>query len=276
MSAVKSLQAILLIASAASATQGADCGLAPGWEQQGATRVFDAGNLFEYLDGEAEGYLIYGFVRLRNTTCAKGQEAIVIDISEMRDSDAAYGIFAAHRDPGQPVLPIGAGGEIQPRRAIFVKGKYYVEITASVERDSSAILKVYATEMEKYIEGRNAPPEALGWFPKEKLVSVRLVPESVLGLSALKRGYVAEYGEGKAFIVMEDSPEAASIVLSKVKGRFYKTAPAEIAGEAFQVEDRYLGGLCVFRKGRYVAGYANQPTVERAAQLAVALARRLP
>lgn len=40
-------------------------------------------------------------------------------------------------------------------------------------------------------------------MPSEKSASVRLVPESVLGLGVLTRGYVAEYEEGKAFIVMD-------------------------------------------------------------------------
>ena len=97
----------------------------------------------------------------------------------------------------------------------------------------------------------------LGWFPKENLVSARLVPESVLGLRLLKRGYVGQYDFGKGFVVQESSPEAASRLMQKLRERFGQTIPATIADESFKATDKYLNGLCVFRKGSYVAGFAD-------------------
>jgi len=273
---MKTLLAVLVVASAAPAAEVAGCRLVAGWVQDGASRVFGADNLYEYLDGEAEGYLIYGFVRLHNTTCAKDEGTIVLDISEMIDSDAAYGIFTAHRNPGQSVLPIGMGGQVLPQLAIFAKDKYYIRIATNSDRDAREVLKAYATEMEKRIEGRSAPPETVSWFPQEKLVSIRLIPESVLGLSALRRGYVAQYKEGKAFIVEEESAKSASSVLEKLRGRFGKTARVDLADEGFQGKDRYLGGICFFRKGRHIGGYVNLPEPPSAANLAQALASRIP
>ncbi len=276
MSVVKSLLVIILAASAAMAAEVADCHLAPGWEQDGATRTFQADNLFEYLDGDAEGYLIYGFVRLQNVTCKKGEDSIVLDISEMSEADAAYGIFAAHSDPQEPVAAIGMGGQILPRRASFAKGRFYVELAATPGDDYRRTLQAFVTELERRIEGRTAPPETLAWFPPEKLLSVRMVPQSVLGLRILKRGYVAQYEEGKAFIVAEESPESAAAVMKKLHARLGETTGASIADEAFQVQDQYLGGLCFFRKGRYIAGYANLSTGADAVRLATALSARLP
>jgi hypothetical protein len=31
------------------------CALLPGWSQSGPTRAYEASNLFEYMDGNAEG-----------------------------------------------------------------------------------------------------------------------------------------------------------------------------------------------------------------------------
>ena len=272
------LLAIALVALAAIAP-GADildCRYAPGWEQSGPARSFDTETLYEYMNGNSEGYFIYGFIRMQGITCKRGEELFIIDISEMTDPDAAYGIFLANRDPNKPFAKIGMGGQILPRKATFAKDKYYVEISASPDRDHSAALHAFFAEIEKRIEGRTTPPETLSWFPPEKLVSVRMVPQSVLGLRILKRGYVAQYEEGKAFIVMEESPESAAAVLKKVQARFGQTAPAPIADEAFQIQDQYLGGLCLFRKGRYLAGYSNSSTAEEAVKLATALSTRLP
>ena len=114
------------------------------------------------------------------------------------------------------------------------------------------------------------------WFPKETLVSVRMVPESVLGLRQLKRGFVAKYKQGQAFLVQEASSESAAEVLKSLRGRFDGALPAQIGDEAFQSKVQYLDGICVFRKGRYLGGYANLPDPQEAASLAATLAARIP
>ena len=276
MKSAKLAITMLMLASAARAVEVADCRLVPGWEQQGPRREFVADNLFEYMDGNAEGYLIYGFTRMEGVTCTSGGDSIIIDVSEMTDADAAYGIFAANRDPNQAVAPIGMGGQILPRRATFCKDKYYVELAANPEKDHTPALKAFVEEMEKRILGRSTPPDALAWFPTEKLMSARLIPESVLGLRPLKRGYVAQYEAGKAFVVAEESAESAAAVMNKLRERIGQTTPTKIADEAFQANDRYLGGLCVFRKGRYLGGFANLPRPQDAATLATALVGRIP
>jgi hypothetical protein len=44
--------------------------------------------------------------------------------------------------------------------------------------------------------------------------------------------------------------------MQKFKARFPTTTAATLGDEAFQATDQYLGRLLVFRKGRYIAGYA--------------------
>jgi hypothetical protein len=262
---------LVLMGSTASAQEYLNCKLVEGWEQSGNKREYTADNLYEYMDGNAESYLLYGFVRMQGITCASGEKKFVIDVSEMEDSDLAYGMFASNRDPNQEVAKIAMGGQVQARRASFAKGKYYVEIAASPDGDHAGALQAFVSKMEPLVQGRSNPPEALDWFPKETLASVRLVPESVLGLRQLKRGYVAKYEEGQAFVVMEASTEAAADVFKKVQARFADASVAKVGDEGFQAKTQYLDGICIFRKGRYVGGYANladSAAVERAGVLA--------
>jgi hypothetical protein len=208
-----------------------------------------------------------------------GGDTLTVDVSEMGDADLAYGMFAANRDPSLPVAKIGMGGQIQRQSAQFAKGKYYVEIVdvaANPESDHTAEMKAFATGIEKLMEGRSTTPEALQWFPAENLASTRMVPESVLGLRELKRGYVASYKQGQAFIVLEASPESATEVLKKLRGRFDGASPAQAGDEAFQAKAQYLGGICIFRKGRIIGGYANLPDSRQAASQAAQLAVRIP
>ena len=267
---------MLAVASAAPAAEVADCHLVAGWEQQGSARRFTADNLFEYVDGNAEAYLLYGFVQMQGVTCQSGGESILVDVFEMTDADSAYGVFTANLDPHLPIEKVGMGGQIMPRRALFCKDKYYVELAANPEKDQTAALRAFVREAEKRIPGRSLPPAALSWFPTEKLASVRLIPESVLGLRLLKRGFVAHYEQGQAFVVIEASPESAAAVLSKLRQRFGEAAPAQVADEAFQADDQYLGGMCVFRKGRYIGGFANMPDPKDATTQAASLAEHIP
>ena len=268
----------LLAAATLVPAQKSDCSLVPGWTQHGPFRSYDAENLFEYMNGNAEGYLLYRFVRMQGVTCKSGEDTIVFDISEMTDPAWAYGMFTANRDPRRPNEPIGISGQILPRKATFAKDRFYVEFSAEPDKDHSAVLRKFALAMAERIPGRTDPPEILKWFPAERLVpdSVRLVPESVLGLRLLKYGYAAEYEFGKAFVVAESSADAAAEIMKKLRARFGETTEVEVADEAFQATDRYLGRVCFFRKGRYLGGYANLRESENAAALARALAARLP
>jgi hypothetical protein len=232
------------------------CALVPGWSPAGPPRTYTADNLFEYMDGNAEGYILYNFQEMRGVTCKQGDVTFVVDISDMGDADFAYGLFASNRDLRQPAYAAGMGGQIVPRRLIFAKGKYYVEIAADPEGDHTAALKLWATALEKAVPGITTPPPALAWFPAEGRQSLRLVPESVLGLRLLKRGYMAQYDYGKAFVIFEDSPESAKATMEKLKARFAGNTETGLAEEAFQATDKYLGRLCFFRKGRFIAGYA--------------------
>jgi hypothetical protein len=266
-----------IVAACGMATAAApSCGLVAGWTQKGEARSYVADNLFEYMNGNAEGYLLYGFVRMQGVTCEKGGVTLVIDLSEFADPDSAYGMFSANRDPKQAPAKIGAGGQIVPRRAIFVKGRHYLEIAAEPEGDHSAALREFTAALEKVIEGSTALPAAMRLFPEAKRQSLRLTPESVLGIRLLKRGYVGQYEHGKAFLVQEESAETAAAVMTKLRARFGETSLAKIGDEAFQVNDRYLGKLCIFRKGRTIGGYANVAEGSDAAALAMDLAGRVP
>jgi len=254
------LIALLFVSAGAAFGQLPQCGALPGWQQQGAARTYTEEDLFEYMNGNSEGYFIYKFVNMKGITCQSGENAIVIDISEFADPESAYGMFTATRDTRLPTEKIGTAGQVTPRRIFFVKDKYYVELGANPEKDFTSELRAYANAIEKSIPGQTALPEILGWFPKENLAgdyAVRMIPDSVLGLRLLKSGYVGQYDFGRAFIVRESSADAAAQLMQKLRERFGQTAPAAIADEAFTATDKYLDGMCVFRKGSYVGGFAN-------------------
>lgn len=270
------LVARVMLDAAAPGAIPPSCSLVAGWTQHGAARSYTPDNLFEYMDGNAEGYLLYGFQSMHGVTCEKQGISLLIDVSDFGEPDSAYGMFSANRDPDRPTAKIGTEGQIVPRRAVFVKGGFYVEIAANPEGDHTEALGAWSAALAETLPGTTTLPAALTWFPTAGRQSLRLVPESVLGLSLLPRGYVAQYEFGKAFVVAADSPSAATALMEKLRARFAGSTPAHAAEDAFQVTDQYLGRMCLVRKGRYVAGYANVSEPRDPVALAQVLASALP
>jgi hypothetical protein len=271
--------AVLVTATALHAQAYLDCHFVPGYEQSGPKRQYTPDNLFDYRDGAAEGYLIYGFAQMQGIDCKSGSTILSIDVSDMTDADSAYGMFSANRDTRQPIAKIGMGAQLMSQSLLFAKGKYFVEIIetdGSTDSNQTANLQAFAAKIEPLLEGRSTPPEELAWFPPESQESAKLVPESVLGLKVLKRGYVAKYSQGQAFIVVEQSPESAAEVMSKLRTRFGDSTAAKLADEAFELKAPYLDGICIFRKSRIIAGYTNLPDAAEAAAQAAKLLERIP
>jgi hypothetical protein len=251
------------------------CALTPGWAQDGRPRYYTTENLFEYMDGNSEGYFSYNFQDMHGVTCKQGETTFIIDISDMGDADNAFGWFSATRDPKQPEYAVGMGGQIVPRRLIFAKGKYYVEIAANPDGDFTAQLKLWAAALDKLVPGSTSPPPMLSWFPTEHRQSLKLVPQSVLGLSLLKRGYLAQYDFGKAFVVLEETPESAGTVMQKLRQRFGDTTLVKLGDDAFQATDKYLGQMCFVRSGRYIAGYTVSSSGADPVALSAALLKNI-
>jgi hypothetical protein len=252
----------------------------PGWTQQGEARSYDTETLFDYMNGNSEGYFAYGFTLMKGVTCVNAAgDQLVFDVSELGDPDRAWGFFVTNRDQRTPVERIASGGQVLPRKATFAKGRYYVEIAASPDKDHRPSLRPFVEAMVPRVPGEAHVPEAVSFFPAEGLdeESVRLVPESVLGLRALRTGFVAQYPDARAFVTAEKDAAAAQATLAKLRERFPQAAVAAGVGdEGFTAQDQYLGSLVIFRKGARVAGVANVPAGKDGLPLARALAARLP
>ena len=214
---------------------------------------------------------------MQGVTCEKGGVTFVIDLSEFADADSAYGMFCRESRSAAALERRSApAGRFVPRRATFVKGKYYLEIAANPEGDHSAALQQWTAALEKTVEGSTEPPAALSLVsegetavaaagPGERARHPR--PEARLsGAVRLRKGVC---GAGRI------AGERGAAVMQKLKARFAEATPAKIGEESFQANDRYLGRLCMFRKGRYVGGYANVAEGSDDAALAAALAAKL-
>jgi hypothetical protein len=102
-----------------------------GWQKNGDVRVFDAKNLWEYIDGDAEQYVKAGVVS--TSTADYNYQArleAVIDVHTMGDAEGARKIMDGARAGDARPVQLGDGGLEYSQSITFRKGVYLVRIVA--------------------------------------------------------------------------------------------------------------------------------------------------
>jgi hypothetical protein len=253
------MPALSLLLGWAAAAVNIELQCPPGWEQEGEVRSFSADTLFEYMNGNAEGYLIYGFQGMAGVTCRREGVRVHIDVSEMDTPESAWGLYASNRDPAVGETALGAVGQVVDGRAIFTRDRFFAELAAEPSLPADALGEL-AVLLNGQLSGEAVLPAVLSWFPAEGIrrETLRMVPQSVLGISQLRRGFVAEYESGvRAVIVLEKSEAAARQVMEALRRRWEgESEPLDLGEEGIRARDRYLGSVWLFRKGAVVGGGA--------------------
>jgi hypothetical protein len=102
-----------------------------GWEKVGDTRVFEAKDLWQYIDGDAEQYLKAGVVSTATSDYKyQGQLEAVIDVHTMRDAPGASKILESGLTKEAKTIQVGDGGVQYAQSVIFRKGAHVVRIVA--------------------------------------------------------------------------------------------------------------------------------------------------
>ncbi len=102
---------------------------APEWTR-GRVRVFEAGRLWEYVDGDAERYLQAGVERTFTAQYRFRQKAdAVVDVHQMRDPAGARTIFESESEAGSRPVAVGEAGRFYGMSLTFRRGRYFVRLT---------------------------------------------------------------------------------------------------------------------------------------------------
>lgn len=178
---------------------------------------YDPRNLFDYINGQADAYLHYGFRLLITREYTVDEKTpITVEIYRMEGPSHAFGIYAAERTPEDQVLDIGGEGFFGANILAFWKGVYYCKFLFHQRsaRQDRVILEA-AGRLSDRIQGSREPPPLFALFPEEHRVrgSERFIPANFLGQTYLKNGYRSDYerrvSPAQMFLVQAGSPEEA-------------------------------------------------------------------
>jgi ferredoxin len=104
---------------------------APGWVRQGDVRVFEAADLWKYVDGDAERYLRAGVQRTFTAGYLyRNRLEAVVDVHVMAAADAARRFLESEPAQGSRPMAIGDAGRSYRQSITFRQGRYFVRLVA--------------------------------------------------------------------------------------------------------------------------------------------------
>jgi hypothetical protein len=102
-----------------------------GWQKTGDTRVYEAKDLWQYIDGDSEQYIQAGVVST-STSDYRYQSKVeaVVDVHTMGDAGGARKILENGQGNDAKTVQLGDGGIAFAQSVAFRKGPYMVRIVA--------------------------------------------------------------------------------------------------------------------------------------------------
>lgn len=255
-----------------------ESGAVPGWSRSGEARFFNPGNLWEYIDGAAEGYLTYGFENVVTQEYANPSRAsqAVVDIYRMKDARNAFGIYTSELNPESEFVRIGVEGYLGGTALNFWCGPYYVKITVFQENEElKQDMQRFADHVSAKLGEAGSEPAEVGYFPSADRIahSIRYLPQDVLGQSYLTEGFEARYrrgtAESKLVIVSAPDEERAKDALARYRqfiaagGGVQRELSAPGDG-GFAGKDSYYGPMAAVRSGTRIVIALGGPSIDAA------------
>ena len=235
-----------------------------GWKKDGEALLYRPDNLWEYINGQAESFLMYDFheVAAQHYLDGSGLE-IKVEIYGHGDPLMAFGIYTQFRSPENAFLDIGNEAFGDEYSLHFWKGRFYVKVYAYEEGEkSSEAMKMFAGLVAGTIPEEGGEPHMVSLFPRDGLIekSVVYITEGVMGSGKLPPVFTGDYliGEekGRLYLFRLDSEDAAAETFSWYAGEIGAAPEKAVSnGAEYSVADGeapYRGAVKVFRYGIFM------------------------
>lgn len=178
------------------------------WRKPAKPEIYEGKKLFEYIDGGAELYLAFGFVRATAFEYSAGEDdEIKVDVFDMGSPRGAFGAFAHGRETIS--TEVGQGSEYAGGLLTFWKHRWYVSVLGFPE---TAAKRKAVYELGKAIAAlipeTGTPPAILGVLPKAGLIEasartfhhhllqndyVTIAHDNLLGIGPATEAVLARY-----------------------------------------------------------------------------------
>ncbi len=251
-----------------------------GWEIEEYERIYNSIDLWELINGAAEGFLNYGFENLHLAEYVRNDEIVRVEIYNHRSPKNAYGMYSAERMPDYQQIRIGAQGYSSEGVVNFFTGPYYVKIMTIgySDVDEKEIIKM-AEQVDKHLDQSAQMPEVLSLFPEEGMeyLSDQYIASSFMGYSFLHSAFTARYNSNEdfqLFIIKSTTDEIQNMI-----NQYEKVAEENQIrqkDDLFVLKDRFNGTVFLKEHDEYLIGVWDTDNEQIAADYIRAVEARLP
>jgi hypothetical protein len=239
------------------------------WTKPVKLDTYDPNNLWDKIDGAADGYLSYNFEELTiGDYTAKEGKYISMEVYRHKTPEDAFGIYSQERPQDGKFQAIGAQGYEVEGSFNFVSDRYYVKIRSNYsDAASMATIREIAKKAAALISTTSMLPELLRLFPqKSKQANTeQYINSNFLGYSFLGQSFTSTYalngGTFNLFIIKYGSSAAAKETLAKFLAQEKSNLPAD-EGKRLLLDDKYNGKVGMEWKGNYLFGSYSANAVE--------------
>jgi hypothetical protein len=235
-----------------------------GWRQSGEVQTFSPKTLFEYINGDADLYLMYDLQELKVTEYLNEKKAsVIVDVYRHKTPTHAFGIYSQERLSNANFINVGAQGYVEEEILNFIAGPYYVKITGyKIESGAQEVLLSFAKKVLENLGEKGTLPTLLNSFPRDGKVknSEKFIAKNFLGYSFLHSAFTCDYElSGKKFklfvIAPADKAECRNIIQKYLEqtGKIEKN----VAEGRRLIPDPHHGEIDLYWQGRYIWGILN-------------------
>lgn len=235
-----------------------------GWKKPEKTDVYRTDNLWDIIDGAADGYLAYDFEELTvGDYTAYDGKYITLEIYRHKTSEDAFGIYSQERPSKANYIPVGGQGYQEEANLNFFAGRYYIKIRCNGKSDEEvkSVRKLGET-IAQLIDPNTKLPSQLALLPVEGKIanSEQYINQNFMGYGFFKNAFIANYSvNGKLFnifIIANPSATEAKTMLQD----FLKNNGKEqtnVQPGVFDIKDKYNGMMKIIWKDKYLCGVYN-------------------
>ena len=232
-----------------------------GWTPTDQVKVYDHDHLFDLVDGQADGFFVYGFQQVATQRYKNAAGTILrIEVWQVATAADAFGLYTSN--VSGTAAAIGNDGDAEPgRRLSFWQDRYTVHVTA-LQKIDDAILWNFAKAVSQALPQGGERPAIVSRLPTTGLkdrgyvffheeISIQdqiwLGGKNILGLSHDTNGIVAQYSlSGQAvllLLVQYPSADSATAGLNALKSSPVKSlvsadARGNVLGAVFGTIDQ--------------------------------------
>ncbi|MDH3891308.1 MAG: hypothetical protein OEV49_09520 [candidate division Zixibacteria bacterium] len=236
-----------------------------GIDRAAPPRLFVGQDLYEYINGGAELYHLYGFQEVATADYKKGATEMVVDLYRFDSPLNAFGLYSMLRPDEADLTRLGVEGFLAPSKIEFVKGDLLVRVIGYDDSDETGLALInLADEINKQLPGATKLPTAFESFPSAEVVdgSAKYFTEAYLGQSFLTSVYCRDYQMDSSVVTLFLCQADGGAKLLEWSHRAEEAgklvdAPADLTfddGKAIGINDSYYGQIVAGIKGGQMVG----------------------